>query len=152
MPLTPKSRRPASSTVIAAFRALLLLMVPFTAYAADTAAKAMDFTSLATWITLGAVMLLTLAGYAGSSLPQWAGWVQGDLTTRLQLAAGLITALLAGNFAYFLARHLDMPGIVCFMAATAGGWGGDKFLAPLLGRLTDLISAAIGERKNTPNP
>lgn len=101
------------------------------------------------WAALGAVQVLSFFGYAASSLPEWAQWVDDTggavaiVQRRLKIVQGLITALLAGNAAYYGGYYyVGAPEIGCFIAAAVAAWGGDKFLSPLLTRITGKAQSA----------
>lgn len=111
-----------------------LFLIPAAAFAADRAA--LDLSSARWWAVLGFVQAITLLGYAASSLSQWAGWIDGTVLVRLQIIQGVAVALLAGNVAYFFALHsANLPEVYALMSSGAGGYGGDKFLTPLLSRV-----------------
>ena len=78
---------------------------------------------------------LALVGYLASSLPTWAGWLDGSVLQRLTIIQGAIVAILAGNVAFFLSVEAGISQILCLLSAAAGGYGGDKVLVPLLNRL-----------------
>lgn len=124
-------------------RLLLLVVVPIAAYAADAAVRELDAASWRFWAAFIAVQILWGLGYAGSSLHEWAGWKDrsgGDLAIaerRLKILQGVAVAALAGNIAYFGGYYyLNVAQVACFIGAAAAAWGGDKFLTPILARIT----------------
>lgn len=120
-----------------------LFLIPIAAFAADRAA--LDLTNGRWWAILGFVQAITLLGYAASSLSQWAGWIDGTVLVRLQIIQGVMVAILAGNVAYFTALHsANLPEVYALMSSGAGGYGGDKFLTPLL---TRIFGRATGEKQ-----
>ena len=133
MPWTLDTRRLSYSSTGSL---LLLLMIPFGALGADQAIKAFDLSSGRWWAILFFVQVFTIVGYMASSLSQWAGWVDGTTLQRLQIVQGAIAACLAGNMSYFLGLHYaGLTEVMALMSAGAGGFGGDRFLVPLLQRL-----------------
>lgn len=127
----------------AALRWLPLLLVPLAAYAGDQAVRTLDAGTWRFWAAFIAVQLLWLLGYAGSSLPEWAKWhdtTGGDIAVaerRLKIIQGMVVAMLAGNIAYYGGHYyLGVAQVACFIGAAAAAWGGDKFLTPILSRIT----------------
>lgn len=106
------------------------------------AMRAFDASSGRFWIALAVAQVISLLGYGASSLPQWAGWVDDTggavamLERKLKIIQGLVIAFLAGNIAYFGGLYYALAEIPCFGAAALAAYGGDKFLTPLLSRLT----------------
>jgi hypothetical protein len=99
--------------------------------------------SLHFWVAAAVVMLLSFAGYAASSLPEWAKWKDesGDPVAiserRLKIIQGLVLGMLAGNIAYYGALYyLAIAEVACFIGAVVAAYGGDRFLSPLLSRVT----------------
>jgi hypothetical protein len=134
-------RLPALNSIASAF---LLALIPLSALAADMAVGKLDLGNLRFWGVLAAVQAVTLVGYCASSLPQWAGWVDGTALVRLTIIQGVVTSLMAGNIAFFTGLYYaGLTEIVALMAAGAGGFGGDKFLVPVLQRL---FGKATGEK------
>lgn len=84
---------------------------------------------------LAFAQVLAIVGYLASSLPAWAGWVDGTVLQRLTIVQGAVVAILAGNVAFFLALEYEFSQIITLLSAAAGGYGGDKFLAPVLARV-----------------
>ena len=124
------------------YGSLLLAIVPTASAAALETVKVIDLESGRWWAVLLFVQVITLVGYAASSLSQWAGWIDGTILQRLTIMQGMFAALLAGNMSYFLGLHYaGLSEIMAMMASGAGGYGGDRYLVPmfqkLLGRLTD---------------
>lgn len=115
---------------------LLLAGIPVAALAATETARALDLGNWRWWAVLGFVQGITLIGYFASSLNQWAGWIDGTTLQRLTIIQGMIASIMAGNVAYFLGLHYaGLTEVMALMASGAGGFGGDKFLTPLLGRI-----------------
>lgn len=122
------------------------MLMPLAAYAAEQAMRALDPGAPRFWWALVAVQILSLVGYAASSLPQWAGWIDDSggavavLERRLKIVQGLAIAILAGNCAYYGGFHyFGMAEVLCFGAAAVAAYGGDRFLSPLLSRLTGRV-------------
>lgn len=120
---------------------VICMCVPLAAYAAASFSEQAGTARF--WAAAAAVQVLSLFGYAGSALPDWAQWVDdtGGLVAiaerRLKILKGMVLAFLAGNVAYFGGYYLaGAPEIACFIAAAVAAYGGDKFLAPVLGRIT----------------
>lgn len=85
---------------------------------------------------LGIAQVPILFGYGSSSLSMWAGWADGTVRDRLLIIQGLMAAMFGGNVAYLGGLYMaDLPEWMALMAAGAGGFGGDKFLAPLMQRI-----------------
>lgn len=119
------------------------LFLPALAFAAAQATLAVDAGTSRFWAALAAVQILAGFGYAGSSLPQWAQWVDDSggpvaiAERRLKIVQGLCLAVLAGNIAYFGGYYYaGLAEIPCFIGAAVAAYGGDKFLSPLLSRIT----------------
>lgn len=87
------------------------------------------------WGMLAFAQALTVVGYLASSLPQWAGWIDGTVLQRLTILQGAVVAWFAGNVGYLLAVSNELSQIMCLLSAAAGGYGGDKFLMPLMQRI-----------------
>lgn len=130
-----------------AFRALLrwgpLALVPLDVYAAEQAVLRIDAGGVRFWAATAAVQMLWLSGYAASSLPEWAQWKDtngGEVaiaTRRLKIIQGMVIAGLSGNIAYFGGfYYFGIAEVGCFIAAAVAAYGGDKFLTPVLGRIT----------------
>jgi hypothetical protein len=123
---------------------LLLFLLPIAALAAEVAGRSLDG-SWRFWVTLVAVQMATTLGYGASSLPQWAKWRDGSLYERLVIVQGFWVAMLAGNIAYYGSfYYLPSMGVLtnevgCFIGAAVAGFGGDRFLTPLLFRITGKI-------------
>lgn len=89
------------------------------------------------WALFGVVQVLWAFGYLLSSLPKWGKWVDGQADTeyKLSIVVGVLFALIAGNLAYYLAYYeANLKHLYCFITALAGGFAGEKWLAPLLMR------------------
>src|ERR1051325_8338411 len=101
----------------------LLLFAPLLAYAADQALAAFDPSTPRFWGTLAVVQALNVLGWAASSLPQLAKWIDGDtvrerLENRLTIIQGLALSFMAGNIAYYGGRYyMALAEILCFIAA-----------------------------------
>ena len=126
-----------------------VLLVPAVALATQATWSA-DAGTLRFWLAFGAVQACAGWGYTCSSLRQWAGWVDktgGEVAVmerRLALFQGVAIAFLAGNIAYYGGYYYaGLSEIVCFIGAAVSAYGGDKFLSPLLSRITGKVS---GER------
>lgn len=96
---------------------------------------AVDVQSSAFLTLLGGAQVLILLAYFASSLPIWAGWIDGSLMARLTIVQSLMVALVAGNVAFFLSFEYGLSKLIALIAAAAGGYGGDKLLAPLMARI-----------------
>src|SRR6266850_8221906 len=101
------------------------------------------------WVAGLVVMVLAFSGYAASSLPEWAKWKDesGDAVAiserRLKIIQGLVIAMLAGNIAYYGGfYYLAIAEVACFIAAAVAAYGGDRFLSPLLTRVTGRAAQA----------
>lgn len=115
---------------------ILLLIIPLMAIAASETVKALDFHSARWWGLFIFVQLITLLGYAASSLSQWAGWIDGTVLARLTIIQGVACSLMAGNIAFLLGVHyMQVTEVQALIASGAGGYGGDKLLTPLLNRI-----------------
>lgn len=115
---------------------LLPMLIPTSALALDTTVRSMDGGGRF-WVTLFAVQILATLGYAASSLAQWQGWPDGTLGVRLNIVQGMLTAILAGNIGFYGGYYyFNLAEVVCFITAAVAAWGGDKFLSPLLSRIT----------------
>lgn len=130
-------------------RPLVLGLIPWAAIAAEAATHELDAGSWRFWAAFGAVQILWGLGYAGSSLHEWAGWKDtsgGDVAIaerRLKIIQGMVIAALAGNIAYYGGYYyLSVAQVACFIGAAAAAWGGDKFLTPILTRITGRASQA----------
>lgn len=126
-----------------ALRWLPLALVPLAVAAAEAAVRELDASGVRFWAAFAAVQVLWLLGYAGSSLPQLAKWQDttgGEVAIaerRLTIIQGVAVAALAGNIAYFGGYYYaGLAQVVCFIGAAAAAWGGDKFLTPILARIT----------------
>jgi len=124
---------------------LLLVFFPGTAWAVEQTLRIMDPGAGRFWAAMLAVQVLAAVGYCGSNLAQWAKWPDGSLLDRLTIAQGAVTAVMAGNFAYYGGYYLlptwqiTLPEIGCFIATPVAAWGGDKFISPILSRITGKI-------------
>jgi len=121
-------------------------LVPFAAMAADQAIRSIDPGAARFWWVFLAVQVLALVGYAASSLPQWAGWIdtaggaQAILERRLKIVQGTVIAVLAGNCGYYGGfYYFALPEVLCFGTTAIAAYGGDKVLSPLLSRLTGRV-------------
>jgi hypothetical protein len=116
------------------------------AIAADKAVRALDASEPSFWLSLAAVQVLALFGYGCSSLHEWAGWVDDTggqvavLERRLKIVQRMLIGLLAGNGAYFGGfYYYALAQVLCFGAAAAAAYGGDKVLAIVFARFTGRI-------------
>ena len=125
---------------------LLLASVPFVALGAEQVVRVFEPGTVRFWATLAAVQLLWLVGYGASSLPAWAKWPDGTTQDRLTIVSGVITSGIAGNIGYYGGYYLvGLAEIACFISTGLAGWGGDKFLTPLLGRVVTAFDAILGK-------
>jgi hypothetical protein len=107
---------------------------PLAAIATEQAAvHALDFGSWRFWVNGAFVLVVALGGWAASSLAQLAQWTEG-WPARLKVLQGLVTSVMAGVIAYALAVYAGTPDIPSMVGAALAGWGGEKFLNPLLER------------------
>lgn len=130
---------------------LLVPLAPLAALAADLAVRALDPGSLRFWGAMGAVQCCALLGYGCSSLQQWAGWIDdtgGPVTVlerRLRIVQGMLISFMAGNCAYYGGYYyFALHEVACFLAAALGAYGGDKFVSPLVVRLSGMFKALFG--------
>lgn len=120
----------------------ILLLAVNTAIAAEQTTRHMEGDERFWW-TLLAVQVLCSMGYAASSLAQWAGWPDGSLAVRLNIVQGGVTAFLAGNIGFYGAYYyFTLAEVASFIAAAVAAWGGDKFISPILSRITGKIGEA----------
>ncbi len=123
----------------------LLALVPLAALAAEQLVRAFEPSGLRFWVTLAAVQILWFVGYAASSLPAWAKWPDGTVLDRLTIIQGVVTGALAGNICYYGGLYyLDIAEVACFIGTGLAGFGGDKFVSPLLSRLHAALDAFTG--------
>lgn len=128
--------QPKAAATVAMSPAWLLLVSVNAAIAAEQTTRLMTGDDRFWW-TLLAVQVLAALGYAASSLAQWAGWPDGTLAMRLNIVQGAVTAFLAGNIGFYGSfYYFSLAEVVCFITAAVAAWGGDKFLSPLLSRIT----------------
>lgn len=124
----------------------VLALVPLVALAAEQVVRVFEPGTVRFWVTLGAVQLLWMFGYAASSLPLWAKWPDGTVQDRLTIVQGVVVGCIAGNIAYFGGYYIgNLAEIACFIGTGLAGWGGDKFLTPLLGRVVAAYEAIFGK-------
>jgi len=117
---------------------LLLFAFPYATAAEQMSRSLIGDTRF--WVVAAAVQVLGVIGYLASSLAQWAKWPDGTLIERLALVQGSVTALLAANIAFYGGYYyVECPEIVAFIAAAVASWGGDKFISPILVRITGRI-------------
>lgn len=131
---------------------LLVPLAPLWAIAAEQAVRGLDPGAPRFWGAMGVVQLLVLLGYGCSSLPQWAGWIDATggpiavLERRLRIVQGMLVGFMAGNCAYYGGfYYFGLPEVPCFVAAAVGAYGGDKFVSPLLVRLSGMFKAVFGK-------
>ncbi len=145
MPSTRRSRRARSASTVSALAAALVLALVPLSVAAEQLVRGFDAGAPRFWAALVAVQFLWAIGYAASSLPVWAKWPDGALQDRLTIVQGVVVSGLAGNIAYYGGfYYIGFAEIACFIGSGLAGWGGDKFLTPLLSRLTAAIEALTG--------
>ena len=131
---------------------LFLVLVPLAARAAEQLARDFEPGTTRFWFTLAAVQVLWAIGYAASSLPAWAKWQDGTRLDRLTIVQGVVVAGMAGNICYYGAfYYMGAAEIASFICSGLAGFGGDKFLAPLIGRLHTAFDAFTG-RNNGAKP
>ena len=122
----------------------MLAVIPLSV-AAESLVRSFDPSAPRFWASLAAVQFLWLLGYTASSLPVWAKWPDGALADRLTILQGVVVSGLAGNVAYYGGYyHVGFAEVVCFIGAGIAGWGGDKFLTPILQRVNAAIGALTG--------
>lgn len=127
-----------------------LLWVPALSYGADNIVSRAFTVDARFWWAHFFVMVLSCAGWAGSSLPKLAGWVDG-VRQRLEILQGLIVSLISGSFAYYGGFYLltgygyNPPEVGCFMATILAAWGGDRFLTPLLDTMMGFVRRVTGK-------
>jgi len=104
------------------------------------------------WVALIAVQVLWVAGHAASSLPQWAQWLDDSgepvvvRERRLKIVQGAIVSGLAGNIAYYGGYYyINLAEVACFISAAIAAYGGDRFLTPILGRITGRITPPVSD-------
>lgn len=107
----------------------------FVASAAAAQVALLEMEPAGFWTLMAGAQVLILLSYAASSLPIWSGWIDGTLTQRLTILQSLLVALVAGNVAFFLSFEYGFSKLIALIAAAAGGYGGDKLLAPLMARI-----------------
>ena len=98
------------------------------------------------WGALLAVQCITALGYFASSLPTWARWLddQATMEQRLAVVSGALTAVMAGNVAYFGSLYyMHTAEVSAFISSGVAAWGGDKFLTPILQKI---VGSSTGER------
>jgi len=126
---------------------LLLAVVPLSVVA-EQLVRAFDPEAPRFWAALAAVQVLWLFGYAASSLPTWAKWPDGALADRLSIVQGALVSGLAGNIAYYGGYYYaGFAEVACFIGSGVAGWGGDKFLTPVLDRINAAIGALTGRQQ-----
>jgi len=92
------------------------------------------------WVALVAIQVISLIGYAASSLPAWAKWSDGTQHDRLTILRGTIASLLSSNIAFGVGYYYYyLPDIICWVAVAIGGYAGDAFLSPLIGKFVTLL-------------
>src|SRR5205807_769955 len=122
----------AIGITVRAARLMALAWLPAAALATAQGVRMLDGSSPRFWMAFFVVQVLALAGYAASSLPEWAEWKDqtGDPVAiaqrRLKIIQGLVIALLAGNIAYYGGFHyLAVAEVASFIAAAVAAYGGD---------------------------
>jgi len=97
------------------------------------------------WIVAVAVQVLWSIGYLASSFSQWANWPDGTRLEKFQLIQGIFTSLFAGNVAYYGGYYyVECPEVAAFISAGAAGFGGDKFLTPLMTQAFQRLERIFG--------
>jgi hypothetical protein len=117
---------------------LPFLLVCCAAYAADPRLLQSDWSQTWFWWLFCAVQVLVSLGYLMSSLPKWGRWIDGaaDTEYKLNIIVGVLFALVAGNLGYYLGYYeAQLKLLWCMLTALAGGFAGEKWLAPFLMRL-----------------
>lgn len=151
MPWTPGSRRALCNFIGSA---LIYLGCAAAAMASHHVSHAPDkeWGTKEFWYLFAAVQLCWAVGYCMSSLPKWGKWVDGQADTeyKLTVIVGLIFAFTAGNLAYYLTFYeANVKHLYSFVAALAGGFAGEKWLAPFLMRLLPVASAPSQNNKES---
>jgi len=107
--------------------------------------ESIQLSQLVVWaIQFVAVQGISLMAHGASSLTEWAQWKDDSgtpvelATRRLKVIQGLIISILAGNVAYygiqFTTEKIDeVPSLIL---AGVAAYGGDRFLTPILQRIT----------------
>lgn len=123
------------------------LLIPAAA-CAQQAVHALDPGSWRFWAAFGAVQGLAAIGWCASSLARSAGWIDtsggpvAQLERRLVILQGVAISVLGSNAAYYGGFYgQGWAEIYCFIAAALAAYGGDKFLSPLLSRLTGKVTS-----------
>lgn len=89
------------------------------------------------------VQFVSLVGHGAASLPDWAQWSDQDGTRvevaarRLKIIQGLLISILAGNISFYGGQYYaglhEIPGLI---GSGMAAYGGDRFLTPILSRIT----------------
>lgn len=121
----------------------LILICMSCALLAHAAVAVFDPTTSRFWAACLAVQVLAVIGFGASSLPSLAGWVDCNgtdverLERKLNIIRGGIVSLMAANICYYGGYYyMGAAEVGCFMAAAVAAYGGDKFIMPLLSRIT----------------
>lgn len=121
----------------------MALTLPGLVIAADRG-EAIQLSQLLVWvIQFIAVQGISLMAHGASSLTEWAQWKDDSgtpvelATRRLKVVQGLMVSIFAGNVAYYglqvTTQTDDVPSLIL---AGVAAYGGDKFLTPILARIT----------------
>lgn len=104
-----------------------------------------DPVALAGWIVVGGVILLvSLVGWAVSSLHVLAGWT--DNATRaekLEICKGILASVSAGGLGAGYAAHAGWPMVAVILTAFFAGYSGDRWLKPLAEAVLARVNVAI---------
>lgn len=119
----------------------LLWLLPTVVLAAEQVALVSGVTEII--LIFFGVQLVSVVGHGAASLTDWAQW--GDRSgssvdmyaRRLKLVQGLLLSGLAGNaFFYGSQQMADLSEIPALLGAGVAAYGGDRFLTPILTRIT----------------
>jgi len=126
----------------------LWVLVPATAIAAEHAVRTLEGGPRA-WFTFAIVCFLSLVGYAGSSLTEWAKWRDGDQRTRFALYQSAFVAMLAGGVTYYGGYYwlpdwkIVIPEVGCFILTALAGFAGDRWLNALVDALITTLKTVV---------
>jgi hypothetical protein len=98
------------------------------------------------------VLLLSMFGWAISSLHMLAGWTEGGLANRLVIIKGMLASLGGGMLIALGGLSTEMPVVLICIGVFAAGIAGERFLLPfverILARITAIFEAALGRNGN----